>query len=187
MTRDEILEAAAKIFREKGFHAASMQEIANAVNLRKASLYHHISSKQEILLDLLDQAMDLLITCTQEIVHQDISPAEKLRQAVCAYLEALIQHPDLAAVLILEYRSLNPDLRTQHQPRRDQFERLWRDLIQEGVHAGVFAPTNAAIAAKALLGSMHWAIIWYRPDGSLNIQQIGDIFANLHLNGLLAR
>ena len=61
MTRDEILEAAAQIFSQKGFHATSMQDIAQAVNLKKASLYHHVNSKQEILVEVLDQALDLLI------------------------------------------------------------------------------------------------------------------------------
>ena len=68
MTRDEILEAAAQIFREKGFHAASMQDIAEAVNLQKASLYHHVASKQEILLALLDRALDLLIERMQQVM-----------------------------------------------------------------------------------------------------------------------
>jgi len=108
MTRDEILEAAAQIFREKGFHAASMQDIAEAVNLQKASLYYHVASKQEILLALLDRALDLLIEHMQQVMAKPLTPDEKLRQAMCAYLQAMLEHRDLAAVLLLEYRSLEP-------------------------------------------------------------------------------
>jgi AcrR family transcriptional regulator len=86
MTRDDILGAAAQIFREKGFHAASMQDIAEAVNLQKASLYYHVSSKQEILLALLDRALDLLIERMQLVLAQPLSPDEKVRQAMRYWL-----------------------------------------------------------------------------------------------------
>jgi TetR/AcrR family transcriptional regulator, cholesterol catabolism regulator len=187
MTREEILEVAAQIFHQKGFHAASMQEIADAVNLRKASLYHHISSKQEILIDLLDMAMDYLIERTQAIFEQATPPQDRLCEAIHRYLQALTDYPDLANVLLIEYRSLEPALRERHQPRRDQFERLWRVLIQEGIDAGHFNPTDASIAAKALLGSIHWAVTWYRADGPLPIEQISKTYSALLLNGLLVR
>ena len=80
MTRDEILEAAAQIFREKGFHAASMQDIAEAVNLQKASLYYHVTSKQEILLDLLDRALDLLIQIIEPVTCSALPPDQKVRR-----------------------------------------------------------------------------------------------------------
>jgi AcrR family transcriptional regulator len=121
MTRDDILEAAARIFSEKGFHAASMQDIADAVNLQKASLYHHFSSKQEILLALLDAALDLLIENLEGVISQPLPPDEKLRQAMISYLQTVADHQSFSAVLLLEYRSLDDDLRGRHAPRRDRF------------------------------------------------------------------
>jgi AcrR family transcriptional regulator len=185
MTRDQILEVAAQIFREKGFHAASMQEIADAVNLRKASLYHHVSSKQEILLELLNQAMDSLIESTQNLFSQNKSPEDRLTEAIHEYLGALVTHPDLANVLLLEFRSLDLELQEKHKPRRDHFEKLWRGLIQEGIEKGVFRPMDASIATKILFGSMHWAITWFRQDGALDIGQISVVYSNLLLRGLI--
>ena len=187
MTRDEILDAAAQIFREKGFHAASMQDIAEAVNLQKASLYHHVSSKQEILLALLDQALDLLIQHIEQVLARPLPSDQKLSAAMQANLEAMLEHRDLAAVLLLEYRSLDPQFRARHIPRRDRFERLWRDLIQEGVDQGMFVCEDPGTASKALLGVMNWTITWYRPDGSLTPSSIAESFAKLFLSGLLAR
>ena len=89
MTKQEILEAAAQIISEKGFHAASMADIAEAVDLRKASLYHHIASKQEILVELLDQALDLLIERITAVVEQDLPPKEKFKLAMREYLDVL--------------------------------------------------------------------------------------------------
>ena len=120
MTRDQILEAAAQIFGQKGYHAASMQDIARAVNLQKASLYHHVDSKQEILLALLDQALDLLIERMEVVLQQDAAVDEKLRQAMRSYLQTLAENRELSAVLLFEHRSLEPELRERHLPRRDR-------------------------------------------------------------------
>lgn len=187
MTRDEILEAAAQIFREKGFHAASMQDIAEAVNLQKASLYYHVSSKQEILLALLDQALDLLIERMQQVLAQPLSPDEKIRQAMCAYLQAMLEHRDLAAVLLLEHRSLEPQFQARHTPRRDRFERQWRDLINEGRDIGVFECSDPSLASRFVLGVLNWTITWYRPDGKLSPSDIAEQFADLFLRGLMVR
>lgn len=187
MTRDEILLAAAQIFSQKGFHGTSMQDIAEAVNLQKASLYHHVSSKQEILVELLDRALDLLIERMQAVINSPMPPDEKLRQAMIVYLETISDHRDLAAVLLLEYRSLEPAMQSRHIPRRDRFEHLWRDLIQEGLDAGQYCCTDPAVASWALLGVLNWSITWYRPEGSLAPEKIAGQFTDLFLNGLMVR
>ncbi|MBN1667010.1 MAG: TetR family transcriptional regulator [Anaerolineales bacterium] len=187
MTREDILEAAAQIFSQKGYHAASMQDIANSVNLQKASLYHHVSSKQEILLELLDQALDLLIGQIEPICQSSLSHEDKLRQAMRQYVHYLTENRDLAAILLLEHRSLEEDLRQRHLPRRDRFEHLWRVLIQAGSAAGDFCACDSAMAARALLGQMNWVITWYRADGVLSAMQVADQFADLFLSGLLQR
>jgi AcrR family transcriptional regulator len=187
MTRDEILEAAAQIFSHKGFHAASMQDIAQAVNLQKASLYYHVSSKQEILLDLLDRALDLLIERMQKVMAQPLPADHKLRLAIRTYMDVIMENRDLASVLLLEHRSLEPELHDRHIPRRDRFEKLWRDLIQEGLEQGVFCCCEPTQTARAILGVMNWTITWFSPHGQLTPEEIADQYANLFLRGLLAR
>ncbi len=187
MTRDSILLAAAQIFSEKGFHAASMQDIAEAVSLQKGSLYYHVSSKQEILVELLDQALDLLIARQEEVMSLPLPPAAKLRQAIVSYLTTLRDHRNLSAVLLFEYRSLEPQYRARHNPRRDHFERQWRDLIQEGIDAGIFSPVETAFASRALIGGLNWTITWYRPDGPLSAEEIANQYADFYLEGLRIR
>jgi AcrR family transcriptional regulator len=185
MTREDILEAAAQVFRQKGFHGASMQDIAEAVNLQKASLYHHVSSKQEILLALLDRALELLFERISSISTQDIPADEKLQEMIRAYLQLLTQNIDLSAVLLFEHRSLERKQHARHVPNRDKFEALWRDVLAEGVAAKTFKCDDPALAARAVLGIMNWTLTWYRPDGSLTIEEIADQYSNLLLNGLL--
>ena len=187
MTRADILDAAAQVFRQKGYHGASMADIAGAVNLQKASLYHHVSSKQEILLALLDRALEMLTEHISAVTSLDLPPDEKLRQMIHAYLSALTENVDLSSVLLIEHRSLEKKLHARHVPYRDKFEGLWRDVVKDGVKAGVFACDDPALIVRALMGIMNWTITWYRPDGPKSIDVIADEYANLLFKGLLAR
>jgi AcrR family transcriptional regulator len=187
VTRDDILQAAALIFSQKGFHATSMQDIADAVSLQKASLYHHFPSKQDILIELLNHALDIIIERLEEVTSQPISPEQRLRQAMIAYMEALANYQELSIVLLLEHRFLSDELRAQHIPRRDRFERLWRDLVEEGKNAGVFNCANPSLAGRALLGVMNWTVTWYHKEGPLSIETIANQFTELFLRGLLVR
>jgi AcrR family transcriptional regulator len=187
MTRQDILEASAQIFSQKGFHGTSMQDIAEAVNLQKASLYYHVSSKQEILFELLNQALDLLIERISSVLDPSDSPDIRLRKAMSTYLKTLTEYQDLASVLLLEHRSLVPELSQHHIPRRDRFESLWRDLILEGQQAGVFSCSHPSLTARALLGVMNWTITWYREGGPLSAEEIAGQFTDLFLFGLIRR
>jgi AcrR family transcriptional regulator len=164
-----------------------MSEIAKAVNLQKASLYHHVSSKQEMLVDILDRALDLLIERMMAVMEESASPEETLRLAMRAYLETIAEYSDLAAVLLLEHKSLEKKYRRRHVPRRDRFEQLWVDIIEGGLRAGDFACENPRLAVKSLLGILNWTITWYRPDGALSAAEIAGQSADLFLNGLRAR
>jgi AcrR family transcriptional regulator len=184
MQRDEIILSAAQIFREKGFHATSMQDIADSVQLQKASLYHHISSKQEILLEVLDRALDVLIEDIEPIVDSDMSSVAKLQLAMARYIERVTSSADLAAVLLLEHRSLEPQLRARHIARRDRFEELWREIVREGVERGEFRPMDLSIVTFALLGVQNWLITWYRDGGRMSGSELADQFADIFLHGL---
>lgn len=184
--RDDILQAAAQIFRQKGYNAASMQDIADAVGLQKPSLYHHVESKQDILLALLDYALDLLIADMQAVLTSDAPPDRKLQLAVRAYIRRMSSDVDLAAVLLLEYRSLDPEQRGLHIQRRDKVEAAWREIIDQGVKAGVFRPVDPAVAGFALLGIQNWMITWFNPSGRMTADELADAFFSLFMRGLRA-
>lgn len=187
MTRDDILDAAAQVIRKKGFHAASMADIAETVKLQKASLYHHVASKQEILLALLDRAIAMLIEEIAPISARSAPADEKLREMTRTYLRLLAENADLASVLLFEHRSLQPKQHARHIPNRDKFEALWRDIILEGAESKKFACADPALAARALLGTLNWTLTWYRPDGDMTIEQIANRIADLFLKGLSAK
>lgn len=184
MDKDQILLAAAQIFRSKGYHAASMQDIAGAVKLQKASLYHHVNSKQEILLELLDMALDVVTEEVAQEIESTGTPDVRLQKAIAAYLRTILEHRDLASVLLLEHKSLDPEYKAKHIPRRDKFERLWRDLLVEGKQAGIFEIDDPALAARAILGTLNWTITWYKPEGPQSIASIAASYNKLFKSGL---
>jgi AcrR family transcriptional regulator len=185
VTREGIIEAAARIFSEKGYHATSMQDIADAVHLQKASLYHHFDSKQEILADILDYALDLINTRLEAVLSQTLSPEEKLHQAMVSYFETIAEYRNLSGVLLLELRSLEPELKMQLKSRREKFESLWKDVIIEGKEQGKFTNVDPSLMVKAILGVMNWTVTWYRSDGPRSAREIADLFADLLLYGLV--
>lgn len=185
MNRDDILDAAAQVIRQKGFHAASMADIAESVNLQKASLYHHVSSKQEILLELLDRGLGMLTEHIAVVSNQKLPADQKLRQMIRAYLKALADNSDLSTVLLFEHRSLDKKSHARHVPHRDKFEGLWRDVVNEGVRAGIFACPDTGLAVRGLMGIMNWTLTWYDPSGPKSIEKIADQYADLFFNGLL--
>jgi AcrR family transcriptional regulator len=185
MRRSDIIQAAATIFRKKGFHATSMQDIADAVDLQKASLYHHVTSKQDILFTILEQALDLLIADMRAVVDSEMSPEEKLKLAMQVYIGRLAEDHDLSSVLLLEHRSLEHRLLERHNKRRDRYEGLWRKILQEGLEQGVFRQVDVPVVAFAILGVQNWMITWFKEDGRLTALELADHFSDLFLRGLL--
>jgi len=187
MTREDILDAAAQVFRRKGYDGASMADIASVVNLKKASLYHHVSSKQEILLSLLDRALEMLTERIAPIASQSIPSDKKLRLMIRVYLQSLAENSDLSSVLLFEHRSLDRKSHAKHVPNRDRFENLWRNVLIEGVNSKMFACQDSGLALRGLMGTLNWTLTWYRPKGKLSIEEIGDYYADMVFNGLLVK
>ena len=185
MTRDDILDAAAQVFRAKGFHGASMQDVAAAVNLQKGSLYHHVTSKQEILLALLERALSMLTERIGAVSSQKLPADEKLRMMMRTYLASLSESPDLSSVLLFEHRSLDKKNHARHVPQRDKFEGLWREVVNEGIRDNIFHCEDPGIAVRALMGMMNWTLTWYRPGGGKTIEVIADEYAELMFHGCL--
>ena len=135
----------------------------------------------------MNRGLDILIFRVEEAVGEPGSPDERLRKATCAYLCTMTEYQELSSVLLLEYRSLEPDYHDRHIPRRDRFEQIWRDLIQEGIEAGIFTCDHPSLSARALLGVMNWTVTWFRGDGPMSAEDIADQISNLFLMGLINR
>ncbi|MGZ4032480.1 MAG: TetR/AcrR family transcriptional regulator, partial [Tumebacillaceae bacterium] len=169
---EEIIKAAVKLFEQKGYHATSVQDIADEVGLQKGSLYHYISSKEDLLLQLAHRSISDFNTRMERIIESDLSNEEKMKKSLENHLQAVTQNVQLTTVLLREAFSLGEDQRKVIQDATDRYLNLWTQLIEEGIAAGEFNPVNARITALAILGASNWVYRWYHEGGKLASEAI---------------
>ena len=186
MSKEErILEVAMKIFRERGYHAASMQEIADAVGMQKGSLYYYISGKQELLFMILERAIDTITARIESIYHSSLAPREKLWQAILSHVEVVSQRLDMLTILLRERHALTESQQAAIDDKSVNYERFFQKILAEGVRAGEFRALDVKIISFGILGMCNWLYQWYSPEGRLSAREIGEIFAGLVFRGLL--
>ncbi|PYX10600.1 MAG: TetR/AcrR family transcriptional regulator [Acidobacteria bacterium] len=181
-SRQEILRTAARLFQQRGYHATSMNDVASALKLSKGGLYHHFQSKDEILFNLMDHAMNI----TQERVINGVrdiaDPEERLRMLIRRHIEVVLSVRDREITVMLhENHPLPPSLRRRINARKKDYVHFVENLIAEVQRArhssGSVSPRAAAFA---LLGMINWIYQWYRPEGALQqehlVRQYTEIF-----------
>lgn len=184
--REQILTAAMRLFSEKGYHATSMRDIAEALGLQAGSLYVHIDSKEEVLFEIVDRAADQFIGTIAPVAAADRPAAERLREALRAHLQVMARNLDTATVFFHEWKFLEGHHRAQIVAKRDQYEQHFRRIVADGIESGEFRPVDVRLAALALLSMANWFYHWFSPDGPLNATDVADGFADLILEGLKA-
>jgi AcrR family transcriptional regulator len=181
----EIFAAAASLFKEKGFHATSMQDIADAVGMQKGSLYYHIAGKDELLFRISFAAISAVTEQLETVVTTPLSPTAKLRGAVSNHVETLCGMLDLMSVFLKESNTLTADQQARIHAYRRRYETLFQSILHEGIEAGEFRPMDTDAVAAAMLGMLNWMHQWYRPTGRLTPQEIAEVFVDFALHGIL--
>jgi len=184
---DELLEVATHLFKEKGYHSTSMQDLADALALQKGSLYHYIESKEELLRRLLARATSFLGFQIDEVYASDLPPAEKLRQALENHAMTMMDHLDLVAVYLQEYRSLPPEQLEEALAVRKHYEQVLMQIVEDGIASGDFRSVNVKMAVFGLLGMLNWTHQWFSPDGEFSSQEVAAMLTDLALQGLVKR
>jgi AcrR family transcriptional regulator len=178
-----ILAAAARVFRERGFAAAGMREIAVAADLSPGNLYHYFRGKDELLFFCQDRAADRLLAALAE-ARRDTGPLiDRLRRLGVAHVLCLVDEVEGSAAHF-EVGALPRRLRTLIIAKRDRYERGIRALVADGVKSGALVPTDPTIATRAFLGALNWTAQWFRPDGPDAPDYVADIVADYAVAGL---
>lgn len=185
-TEQAIIRAATRLFREKGYNGTSIADLATAVKVRNASLYYYISSKQELLLRVLEDGMRGFLARLEEIGATHLSSREKLRLALENHLDFIFQRPDAVAVFLRERRFLESPYLDRYRRNVDRYDSLFTGILEQGIRARQFPRVNAKVTRLAILGMINWLTEWYRPRGGLSQAQITHILLDLVLNRLLA-
>ena len=174
---EEILAAAARIFREKGYHGTSVRDIAESVGLLKGSLYHYIRSKEELLARLFDGALEGTVRELEAIASRDAAASERLRDMVRAYVRAVTVNLDAVGLYLREWRALPPPELARLRARRRAMRALFEEVIADGVRGREFVAGDVKVSALAIMGMANWLFEWYRPRGRLRPEQLADEIA----------
>ncbi len=175
--RVEILKSAAAAFRRRGYHGASVDEIASALEMTKGNLYYYFRNKEDILYACHEYSLDILLRLLHDVEAEDVRPDIKLRKLVLAFVHLILDELHGTA-LTLDPDALSPPLFEKVLVKRDEFDRGLRAIIREGMDAGTLAPGDPKMVEFAMMGAVNWISKWYDPQGPMSSQQIGEAFAD---------
>ncbi len=181
--RIDILKSAAAAFRRRGYHGASVDEIASALAMTKGNLYYYFRNKEEILFACHEYSLDVLLALLQDVQADASPPDVKLRTLVLTFVHLILDELQGTA-LTLDLHALSPPLRRKVIARRDVFDRGLRAIIQDGMDQGHFTPGDPKMVAFAVMGAVNWITKWFDPAGAMSSDQIGRAFADYLVGGL---
>lgn len=182
----QIRDIAQNLFRERGYAATSMRDLAKAVGIEPASLYSHIASKESILRDICFSMADEFFTELNR-VDDGLSSDARLKEAIIGHIRVIRRNYDAAAVFLHEWRFLEePNLSRFKHLRKQYEERFWQ-ILDEGQHKGVFRPIERNIVLPTLFSSMNWAYEYIKPAAMLAPEEIGGAIWRLFFRGLQAQ
>jgi len=182
--RQQIDDVASALFRDRGYAATSVRDIAHALHIQGPSLYAHVASKEDVLWSIVTRAADRFNAEVGPIAASEAPAPVKLREMIRAHVDVVTSAQRDAAVFLHEWRFLSDDRRTQMAARRDAYEALFRHAIAEGVAAGTFESVDPRLTAMAILSALNGIATWYSPEGPLSPAQIANQHADLFLRSL---
>jgi AcrR family transcriptional regulator len=184
--RLEILRAAGREFRARGFVETGMRDIAEAAELSPANLYNYFQGKHEILFFCQDNSLDRMIATLERVRRVKASAAERLGLVIVSHLRCLLDEVEGSAAHLLT-NTLPPRQQRYLVAKRDRYELGVRNLIASGMRTGDFVSGDAALMARAMLGALNWTVQWFRPDGQMTAEEIAEELADYLIRGLLAK
>lgn len=184
--RQEIDAVAGELFQAQGYSATSVRDIARALDMQGASLYAHVTSKEELLWSIVDRAATAFEAGAEAALIESAAgdAVDRLAAFVEAHVEVVTADPQRTSVFVTEWRHLSEPHREGIARRRDAYESRLRSLIMDGIASGAFRTTDPAIAAVFLLSALNGIAAWYRPDGRLSADRIADHFVDLALRSV---
>ncbi len=185
-SRREILRTAARLFQERGYDATSMQDIASALDLSKAALYHHFESKDEILFQIMNYGMDIFEERVLRAVRPIADPEERLRACIRLHIQLVLRGREREITVILhENRALPAEPGKRINARKKAYIVYLEALIAEVQRRRLAqAAVHPRVAAFALLGMINWIYQWYRPEGLIQEADLIRQYTDLLFSGI---
>lgn len=181
----EIIAVAARLFKEKGYRATTLEDIAVTVGMLKGSLYYYIRSKEELLYLVVRDPIRQAYNKLEEIVQSDAPVTTKIAQAIANHMTLYHQHYPHIAVYLHDYHHLMEKLEQNVIETPKHYQRLLAMLLEQGIATGeIRSDLDVKVAGYAILGMCNWVYRWYNPHGKLSAEEVAGIFTALVLDGL---
>lgn len=184
--RDAVILAAARAFRERGYHNTSLDDIASVLNVTKPTIYHYVANKEELLFECFRAGLDQIMVAFDDSKKARLSGRERLIQLMSRYAQAITSEFGWCMVRA-EDQDLSAAMSAQVKSLKQKIDRGMRALITEGMRDGSIRACDPKITAFAIAGAMNWVAHWYRHDDSLTAEDIAQRFIDLFDQGLQPR
>jgi len=182
--KSEIRRTAKKLFKEKGYAATSMRDLAKEVGIEAASLYNHLSSKEELLHEMCFDIADQFFKAYEKAVAEEKSPSKKLKSAIKAHIGVIANNLDASTVFFHEWIFLKEPELGKFKKLRYQYEQGFRDLIQAGIAEKDFKDVNIKLAVFTIISALNATYDLYKSSEKLTQEEIAESISNLLLKGL---
>ncbi|WP_165984377.1 TetR/AcrR family transcriptional regulator [Streptomyces sp. YIM 98790] len=180
-----LLAIATRLFAERGYERTSVQEIVDAAGVTKGALYHYFGSKDDLLHEIYGRLLRLQKQRLDAVADSDAPVAERLRAAAADVVVSSIENIDDATIFFRSMHQLGPEQLKKVRAERRRYHERFRALIEEGQEAGIFSrATPADLVVSYHFGAVHQLSQWYRPEGPMSPQEIGDHLADLLMRSL---
>lgn len=187
--RQLVLDAAIRVFSERGYRATSMWDLARAVGLSKPALYHYVSSKEALLVELYAGVTASGVESARVMLaRDDVEPVDAIRELLAERVQFTCDNRRLLQIFFEEEAEIPPDLTREMRRQRRRYEDALIELLNRGVKNGtIHFDTTPRITVNALLGAAHWTYKWFDPKGAKTSREVAEEIADLLMNGLLTR
>jgi AcrR family transcriptional regulator len=183
--KEQVIRSAAELFREKGYAASSMRDLAQKLGIEAASLYSHIKSKEEILQSLCFDMATEFRKSLDEVEKQKVSASEKLKNGIIGHIQVMAKDLIASAVFMNEHRHLSQPYLRDFLLLRINYINRFKDIIEEGVRKGEFKDNiDRKLAVMTLFSSLNWMPQWYDPNSNIDPLSLGQQLADMLVNGL---
>ncbi len=182
--REEILQIASRLFSQKGYHGTTIRNISDECGILAGSLYAHINSKEDLLYEITARGAKTFLNSLRKVTESKLEPKEKMRLALREHIKVVAEDIDAATVFFHEWKALTGERRQEIQQKRDEYEKLWEEILQAGINSGEFPKLDKKFAKLLILSTGNYLYQWYKPNGELSQEEIADQFSQLILTAL---
>lgn len=182
--KEQVMDMALSLMRQRSYQGTSMRDIAQEMKMEAASLYNHISSKEEILQNTCFNLADKFITAISEVNDIYFNSVDKLKKSIRSHISILTENSDASFVFIHEWRNLSDPYKSEFLRLRNKYENGLLKILEEGEKEGVFNEVNNKFAMLTILSSLNWIVEWYNPEGEMSPTEIADKLSEFILTGL---